>query len=703
MAVVILTVIDRGATRAYSTPWIFLFWFAQVAPILALVLRASPGARPLLLPSRSWMVLFSVFATTVLLSSWLSPFRGSSLLAALTPLAAVAAFILIHDAARHDRERFIALGLRWITVAALTILGIGLGRWGVLLVQTEAYKSVTGLLAVRNEFPLGHSNYTAGLALFITPWFGWLAWRNFGLTRWIWVGVTLAGLTLLFSSGSRGGLMGAAALGVLAVLNARVKRRILALLIVLAVTTTLALGYAHPRTRAMVFARSSTVQEPNASNVQRSAMALAGWQMGRDRPLLGWGTGTTALVYPRYRSGLDGGVETALQLHSTPVQLWADLGLAGIACSLGFLGFVWFARPVRSNFRTRLGGSVQRESDRGAAINATDAHPFRSPVFVGLLSYAVFALTDYQLDVPVFALAVAVCAALLARPAVAPVSRRGQLGVAASAVAVLVVMGIWGHRDSTPEMNVRALEIGRDAARNAEAVALLKESLRLNPDQEIAHFNLGWLQVVRDPVAAEKHFLAAAHLVPDKGGVYFGVALARLNQDRPELQPAVVRALALEALNDPRFLISPWWRQPNLRPLRADTLVELNALANTVALRLAAQKDRRSREADYIAVLGEWLDDRGQPGEILRRSYTSGRVSFFAARPPVPEWQTAPVRAYHRERAGYPVLMRNLDIPPPVDLFDVQENSLASTELAPLFAPKGWLPAPLLIELLDSR
>ena len=83
MAVVILTVIDRGATRAYSTPWIFLFWFAQVAPILALVLRASPGARPLVLPSRSWMVLVSVFATTVLLSSWLSPFRGFGQLSGL--------------------------------------------------------------------------------------------------------------------------------------------------------------------------------------------------------------------------------------------------------------------------------------------------------------------------------------------------------------------------------------------------------------------------------------------------------------------------------------------------------------------------------------------------------------------------------------------------------------------------------------------
>jgi hypothetical protein len=46
--------------------------------------------------------------------------------------------------------------------------------------------------------------------------------------------------------------------------------------------------------------------------------------------------------------------------------------------------------------------------------------------------------------------------------------------------------------------------------------------------------------------------------------------------------------------------------------------------------------------------------------------------------------------------------MRNLDLPTPVDLFDVQENSLATGELAALFPRKGWLPAPLLIELLEE-
>jgi hypothetical protein len=225
----------------------------------------------------------------------------------------------------------------------------------------------------------------------------------------------------------------------------------------------------------------------------------------------------------------------------------------------------------------------------------------------------------------------------------------------------------------------------------------------LNPDQEIAHFNLGWLLVVTDPAAAESHFNAAAHLVPDKGGVYFGLALARLNQDRPAQISGVVHALALECLNDPAFLISPWWRQPNLAALRPATMVELHRLAKRVAAQLSARKDQRHRDAEYIPVLADWLVGRSGPGQILRHAFTSARVSYFAARPSVPEWSTAPSKVYHRERPGYPVLMRNLDLPTPVDLFEVQENSLASGDLAELFPKKGWLPAPLLVGALDGE
>jgi hypothetical protein len=60
------------------------------------------------------------------------------------------------------------------------------------------------------------------------------------------------------------------------------------------------------------------------------------------------------------------------------------------------------------------------------------------------------------------------------------------------------------------------------------------------------------------------------------------------------------------------------------------------------------------------------------------------------------------VRVYRRERTGYPVLMKNLDVPPPEDLFDVQEDPRMADSLRFLFPPKGWLPAPRLLELLET-
>jgi hypothetical protein len=59
-----------------------------------------------------------------------------------------------------------------------------------------------------------------------------------------------------------------------------------------------------------------------------------------------------------------------------------------------------------------------------------------------------------------------------------------------------------------------------------------------------------------------------------------------------------------------------------------------------------------------------------------------------------------PERAYRRERTGYPVLMRNLNLATPLDVFVVRETP--ARDALPL-PPKGWLPNPLLLSMLDGR
>jgi len=57
------------------------------------------------------------------------------------------------------------------------------------------------------------------------------------------------------------------------------------------------------------------------------------------------------------------------------------------------------------------------------------------------------------------------------------------------------------------------------------------------------------------------------------------------------------------------------------------------------------------------------------------------------------------IRLVHRERTGYPVLMRDLDLPPPLDVYEVREWAAPPTNALPA---KGWLASPVLIELLDA-
>jgi hypothetical protein len=60
-----------------------------------------------------------------------------------------------------------------------------------------------------------------------------------------------------------------------------------------------------------------------------------------------------------------------------------------------------------------------------------------------------------------------------------------------------------------------------------------------------------------------------------------------------------------------------------------------------------------------------------------------------------------PERVIRRERRGYPVLMRNLDLPPPLDLYEVRELAAPPSANSAL-PPKGWLPSPVLRQLLDG-
>lgn len=635
----VLSLVDRGATRMHATPWIWVLGAIVVVPPTGLILRLVARAPDLRLPSVAWLIAAATVGLLPILSAGLSPYRGPSLLAAAVPFSSACLFLWMHDwLASGERQAWrLEKGL---VVGFSAIAMVSAVQWlGDVASLPRAVLFSRDLFEMRNPHPLGHSNYTAGLMVLGLPVLARTAWCARGLVRI--VSTIAAGLALLnlFTSGSRGGLLGLAALGVAGVAVAGLGRRRFLFIAGTAVVFATLLGVANPRTRAMLGPRDP-LAEPNASTVQRTAMTQAGVKMGVERPLLGWGPGTTPLAYPRFRQFLDGGTENVLQLHSTPIQLWAETGAAGLLAAILLVGL------ITANWR-------------------------RSPLAATTLAgYGVFALTDYQLDVPVFAAVGAATCALLATPVARPASRRARIATGFATIIGGGLIALLGARDPAPALNAEALQLARDPGQHDRAISVLRESLTLNPDQEIAHFNLGWLLLVPDPGQAELHFLHAARLVPDKGGVYFGLGLARLNQGR---QAEAAHAFALECLNEPRFLASPWWNVPDIRAQRAATAAIFSALIDRTRATLPAKT---------------WV--AGQAAMLGTLSPRLGNVS------PGPE------TTYRRERIGYPVLMRNPDLPVVVDLYDVREDPRFPSSVPFPLPPKGWLPSPRLLNLLDE-
>jgi Lipid A core - O-antigen ligase and related enzymes len=678
----LLTIVDSGATRAYSAPWSFLLWTLPGAALLAFAVRACHPS-PLTLPSRAWSLTAAAFAGVLVLSAVLSLQRGPSLLVAFIPLGAIASFFLLHDYLQTDpdtRAHLLLLRLAQLLAAGVVL---SVAQWLLDLLNPSQPAPLLSRLHARNPHPLGHSNYTAGLALLALPlFFGLALSASRRAARLAWSFATLLAFAMLFSSGSRGGFLAFAVLAVLGLFYARLSRQHLALAAAAFAVLLAAFAVIHPRTRAAIFAPSDAPAVLSESDRQRASMSHAALLMGADRPLFGWGPGTTPFAFPRYRAQLDGGVENVLQLHSTPLQLFAETGAFGLLCGLAFTALL-----LRAFIRARPARG-QPPSPRALACLA-------------LAGYLAFSVFDFQLDVPVFAFATAALAALAAPSFPRPLRREAQLNLAVLSTLSLALVLCFGSGDPTPIVNAHALTLAADPTREHDARELLEASLVHDPHQEIAHFNLGWLLLVSEPVRAEKHFRAALRLVPDKGGVYFGLALARMNQGRAD-DPIVPRALALECLNDPLFLTSPWWRQQSFAEQRLATFAQLHALCRRAADALDARHDPRADTARYIVALAAWFDDLGPASAAAAHAATPHRIQFFNSNPNPPDFSASPINAYRRTREGYPVLMRNLDLPPPVDLFDVQENLLAADLLGFLFPPKGWLPSPLLLELLDA-
>lgn len=758
-----LSLAHPSSSRMLTWPWMLLTATLWVGPVIVLIARMVGRAEFRLPPPVVGSALAFLGVVTVA-SAAFSPFAAASLVRTWPTLGGLAFYFLLHDALARRGGEFPLLARGLAGIGALVVT-VSLIEWATIGEEPSLF--------VRNMFPFGHSNYTAGCIVLLFPWLAHAAWANRGLARLGWSATVLVALVALATTSSRGGVLALLAAGAIAavVMLTRApwsRARKLALVAGLAVVGTASV-FANPRLRDLVLRRSwgDAAQE---SNRQRTAMLAAGRILGRERPLLGWGPGSVPLAYPRTRAQLDGGVDNVLELHNTPIQIWATLGTGGVAASLllaaGLLG-------------------VARRSS---------THPVGAVALASLGGYAIFTLTDHQLDLPLIAALAAVDLAVLTATA-GPIVPHASFHPRRAALAIVALAGLPAFmllRDLRVQYvyNAALDELGAghvtaalarfdeatrqaphdpyfqhqaagallqmrepltDPARRAQitrdAVARLEGSLQTHVHEEFAHFNLGWCYLdLGDPAAAARHFAAAARLVPDKGGVYFGLGLALQAAGRPI---DAIRAFALEWISDPRSLTSPAWEVAGLATLRpavrAETLrlyAELQKSYPRAALAEAwtrwwlgepvdaAQLDGGfTRDAaEFAAALPEikakqevasnaawtrfytaWRTQRfpfpavsddppGQAAMLRRRQrHPDDFLAFFRAGA---EDEAALVRTFRRARRGYGVLALHPEGPALADNYIVQELGFITDFATNLFPPKGWLPGRFLLALL---
>ena len=388
-----LSLCTNAATRFYQWPWFFYWQVLLVAPIAILVARLVAGTR--LARFGGWLDSGLVLlAVANVVAAIFSPFRPQSLNAALVPVAAVSLAYLGLDWIQRDpvrQQERIAQLARMIGLLMVLFVGVSLGLWlfARVLPAWGAGASLPAALAIRNADPLGHSVYTAGVAILCAPRLGVLGLTAARRWRGLWFFAVALALVLVLTTSSRGGVLAlvtmfACAAAIWLAGSSLSGGRRLLVVAALLLAAGMFVGV-NPRLRGLVI-HGGWNDPAVESNRQRAAMLQAGWLMGHDRPWTGFGPGTVSLVYPRYRARLSGGVDDVLQLHNTPLQLWAELGAAGMfAGLLLFVGAVCLARDAWK----QAADPVNRLRTRAVLI-----------AFVG---YAVMSLFDYQLDLPLFA------------------------------------------------------------------------------------------------------------------------------------------------------------------------------------------------------------------------------------------------------------------------------------------------------------
>jgi putative inorganic carbon (hco3(-)) transporter len=507
----------------------------------------------------------------------------------------------------------------WMLLSVTGIITsiIGLALWQP---NPDMWLSTNFDSAIRNPHPLGHHNFVGGYELLVLPIVLTFALAQIGRRKWIYSIAAGIVAIALYASGSRGALVGALALSLISgglglVLSKKHHRRQwVGAICCLTIVMSLAL-VSNPRIRTLF--NSVPIVEENTISVvsladaparDRVFMIEAARKILEAHPILGIGPGNLSRVYNLYRPIETGtGLTIIQQMHNTPAQLAAELGILGlivyvvllaILLRLGMLlhknitelrdrillygiGASWFGYAVSSLFDYQLenvGITMMLVVTTALLISLGDAYG-HSPENLNLSnrtrrisSLCLLALLcgNFQLwiknDVGLYLSNAGLkdgqnLDLVAADEKFAKASKLVPWDPTYSALAAETMLNI--AADVKSEEEIKELE--------TLAIDYLKETVKAAPNDPWFNQNLAVLLTQYNAKEAEQYAEHAVRLAPriDNSYTYYTLGTAYLQQNKIEES---IDAFVLESLMNPIFLTATLWKKAPFSDIKQDVV-----------------------------------------------------------------------------------------------------------------------------------
>ena len=752
-------------------PFVSLWQIGLLLPIFWLLILLWQRKISYLGSSLDWLIGLIVFS--IILSTIFAQFTEQAIWYGTSALSFISIIYVINSYLKTPQLRKDLLIRQGYINVSFIIISLTLWTTETLLPELERLEKLKeqGIeqafnfhtIELRNWSPIGHQNYVAGYLLLCLPLLFGLILIDYNKKRRLWWIFGLAlGLIDLYTTSSRGGWLGFGVTVIFAVVLLLIFSSLPRFWLITATIGGLGLVLVSAIANQRLLNLLTALLQGKASGelAYRRINAILGWNMGLDHLFTGAGLGNAPLLYQKYRPFWAGREsELAFQLHSTPVQLWAEMGILAVICSLVAIAILAFwvtkllTQPTYFN-----------HIDRVLAWS----------IFSSFFGYGIMSITDYQLDnvgiSGTIALFVAVLASIFAPKAeLIPqkVSKFSSLIVLSATIPLLIwlipVHRAWqlssqgfnalSQKDFSTfitkltqanklaswepyypyQLGWNIADIAtqkKDPNQIKQAIDWFKTANTVSPYREFGRSNLGWLLLNTNPPEATQEFKISAQLVPAKRGVFFGLGISLLAQQKTDL---AVEAFSLEILRNPLLLTSPAWKSSifnNVYPQiirnlenKYKQLIEQDPNNTTwyrqrgsfywwignlaaakedwekaptplqpITLNIVSESNLKT-ELDKIApspiktLLSAWFNPEQRP-QLLKQAWLESKnseipeqllkqfITSMSQSPTFAQWlYNAPPIPYRRQRTGFGVVNRHIDGSIPSDFYLVLENS----------------------------